>query len=157
LDPKNGKLVFATRGPWIGQHDPDILPDGHVLLFDNYGNFHRPEQQSRVLEFDPATMEIVWQYAGTDELPFESAIRSSQQRLTNGNTLITESNGGRIFEVTPGGEIVWQFVNPVRGGEDDGKIPIICWAQRIEPGELDTALLTPDRPARRQSYARSTF
>jgi len=157
LDPENGKLVFATRGPWIGQHDPDILPDGHVLLFDNYGNFHRPEQQSRVLEFDPATMEIVWQYAGTDELPFESAIRSSQQRLTNGNTLITESNGGRIFEVTPGGEIVWQFVNPVRGGEDDGKIPIICWAQRIEPGELDTALLTPDRPARRQSYARSTF
>jgi Arylsulfotransferase (ASST) len=157
LDLDSEELVFATRGPWIGQHDPDILPNGNVLLFDNYGNFQTPEGQSRVIELDPRTMEIVWQYAGTAELPFDSAIRSSQQRLANGNTLITESSGGRIFEVTPEGEIVWQFVNPVRGGEDDGKIPIICWAQRLDPNEIDTALLTPDRPARRQSYARSTF
>jgi hypothetical protein len=157
LDLESGQLDFGTRGPWIGQHDPDILPNGHVLLFDNYGNFQRPEGQSRVIELDPQTMEIVWQYAGTAELPFDSAIRSSQQRLANGNTLITESNGGRIVEVTPDGDVVWQFVNPVRGGEDDGKIPIICWAQRLDPNELDAAFLTPDRPAQRQAHARSTF
>ena len=156
LDLESGQLVFATRGPWIGQHDPDVLPDGHVLLFDNYGNFHRPEQQSRVIEFDPLTMEIVWQYAGTDELPFESAIRASQQRLANGNTLVTESNGGRIFEVTREGEIVWQFVNPVRGGEGDSRIPIICWAQRLEPGELDTAWLSKGSRAQEQ-HARAAF
>ena len=150
LDLESGQLVFAMRGPWIGQHDPDILPDGNVLLFDNYGNFHRPEQQSRVIEFDPLTMEIVWQYAGTDELPFESAIRASQQRLANGNTLITESNGGRIFEVSPEGEIVWQFVNPVRGGEGDEKIPIICWAQRLDPNALDDAWLNPESRAQEQ-------
>jgi Arylsulfotransferase (ASST) len=157
LDVESGQLVFATRGPWIGQHDPDILPNGHFLLFDNYGNYQKPEGQSRVIELDPRTMEIVWQFAGTDELPFDSAIRSSQQHLANGNTLITESSGGRILEVTPEGDVVWQFVNPVRGGEDDGKIPIICWAQRLDPGELDSALLTPDRPAQRQAHARSTF
>jgi hypothetical protein len=158
LDLDTEKLVWLSRGPWLGQHDPDILPNGNILLFDNYGHYERPEGRSRVIEFDPGTLAIVWQYAGSAELPFESLIRSSQQRLANGNTLITESNGGRILEVSPGGEIVWQFVNPVRGGEDNGRIPIICWAQRAHPDEFDSEFLsgpvaarTPARPAARGS------
>jgi Arylsulfotransferase (ASST) len=145
LDLDSGELVWAARGPWIGQHDPDILPNGNILLFDNYGNFEKPEGRSRVIELDPATMEIVWQYAGSAELPFESAIRSSQQRLANGNTLITESSGGRILEVTRDGGIVWQFVNPVRGGEGNSRSPIICWAQRLDPDDLDPTLVTRDQ------------
>jgi Arylsulfotransferase (ASST) len=148
LDLEAEELVWATRGSWIGQHDPDILPDGNVLLFDNYGHFEKPEGRSRVIEFDPATMEIVWQYVGTAEQPLDSAIRASQQRLANGNTLITESSGGRILEVTRQGDIVWQFVNPVRGGEQNGKIPIICWAERIERDGLDPSLLTGPVAAR---------
>jgi hypothetical protein len=100
-------------------------------------------------------MAIVWQYAGTAEAPLDSAIRASQQRLANGNTLITESSGGRILEVTRQGEIVWQFLNPVRGGERNDKIPIICWAERIDPDALDPDFLsgpvasrTPARNAR---------
>jgi hypothetical protein len=142
LDLESEQVVWATRGPWLGQHDPDILPNGNVLLFDNYGNYKRAAGGSRVLEFDPLTMELVWQYAGSAEVPLESAIRSSQQRLANGNTLITESSGGRILEVTQGGDIVWQFVNPVRGGEQNARIPIICWAQRLDPNRLDPTLVS---------------
>jgi hypothetical protein len=142
LDLETEQLVWATRGPWIGQHDPDLLPDGRVLLFDNYGHFDKPGGRSRVIEFDPASMAIVWQYAGTAQAPLDSVIRGSQQRLPNGNTLITESSGGRIVEVTREGEIVWQFVNPVRGGEQNGKVPIICWAQRVDPKDLDPSLLS---------------
>ena len=42
---------------------------------------------------------------------------SSVQRLPNGNTLITEGQYGRVFEVTTEGEIVWEFVHP-----EDGKV-----------------------------------
>lgn len=147
LDPDSGDLVWAARGPWIGQHDPDILPNGHILLFDNYGHFDTPEGGSRVIEFDPRTMEIVWQYAGTADRPLNSQIRASQQRLGNGNTLITESSGGRIVEVTPEGEIAWEFVNPVRGGPQGDRIPIICWAQRFDPNTLDPDLIAPDASA----------
>ena len=150
LDLDSEELVFALQGYWLGQHDPDILPNGNLLLFDNVGNFEKPEGRSRVIEFDPKTMAIVWQYAGTAQSPLESKIRADQQRLANGNTLITESNGGRILEVTPEGEIVWQFVNPIRGGEGSARIPIICWAQRLDPSELDTAFLTPGTPAQKQ-------
>ena len=52
------------------------------------------------------------------------------ERLANGNTLIVESMAGRVLEVAP---IVWEFVNPVRGGEGDRRIPIIFWVQRVDP------------------------
>jgi hypothetical protein len=124
-------LVWATRGPWIAQHDPHILPNGNMLLFDNYGHFSDEEGFSRVIEFNPRTMEIAWDYGGTAQESLKSEIRSWQQRLPNGNTLIVESNGGRIFEVTRQGDIVWEYLNPVRHQEPKGvpKIPIIGWAE----------------------------
>jgi hypothetical protein len=76
-------------------------------------------------------MAIAWQYRGSEASPLDSVIRSYATRLANGNTLITESNGGRIVEVTPEGDIAWEFFNPVRGGPD-GKIPIICKAYRLD-------------------------
>lgn len=139
MDVEKGEIVWATRGPWLRQHDPDLLANGNLLLFDNLGNVG-PGGASRVLEVDPATQAIVWSYAGTKEQPFESEVRSSQARLANGNTLITESDGGRLFEVTPEGEIVWNWVNPVRGKrQDDSRevIPIVSWAERVDPGFLD--------------------
>ena len=138
IDLEQEKLVWAVKGYWAAQHDPHILENGNILLFDNKGHFNRPEGRSRALEFDPKTMTLVWQYTGTAESPLESDIRSYTQRLPNGNTLITESNGGRILEVTGAGELVWEYVNPVRGGPEGQQIPIICKAQR-----LDAAVLGP--------------
>jgi hypothetical protein len=143
LDPETRNFVWATRGAWIGQHDPDILPDGNILLFDNFGNYENAQGRSRVIEFDPVTMEVVWQYAGTTDSPLTSNIRSEQQRLANGNTLITESDGGRIVEVTPDGEIAWEFLNPVRGGPQGNQIPIIGWAERLDASSLDPDLASP--------------
>lgn len=143
VDVDQGKLLWAVKGYWSGQHDPHIVENGNVLLFDNRGNFRKPDGRSRVIEFEPGTMRIVWQYTGTAESPLESDIRSEVQRLPNGNTLITESNGGRILEVTADRDIVWEYTNPVRGGPDDRKIPIICRAQRIDAGVAAAFLETP--------------
>ncbi|WP_239032004.1 arylsulfotransferase family protein [Paroceanicella profunda] len=144
MDPKTGDVHWATRGPWLGQHDADLLDNGHLLLFDNYANYQGEDGSSRVLEVDPKTMAIVWQYAGTKDHPLESRIRSDQQRLANGNTVITESNGGRILEVTPEGEIVWEFMNPVRAAFNGQTIiPIVAWAERLDPATLDPTLLVP--------------
>lgn len=33
------------------------------------------------------------------------------QRQPNGNELIAEAHAGRVIEVTPSGEIVWEFIN----------------------------------------------
>ncbi|OPZ08885.1 MAG: hypothetical protein BWZ10_02614 [candidate division BRC1 bacterium ADurb.BinA364] len=53
---------------------------------------------------------MVWRYE--DRAGFFSAYRAGVQRLPNGNTLIAESDAGRIFEVTPEKEIVWDYYHP---------------------------------------------
>jgi hypothetical protein len=145
LDLESEEIVWALRGSWLAQHDPDLLPNGDILLFDNRGHYGEGGQ-SRIIEIDPVNAAIVWSYAGTAEKPFDSEVRGAQERLANGNTLISESLGGRILEVTPEGGIVWEFINPVRAEgrrADDGRplIPIVDWAQRIDPDTLDPDFL----------------
>ncbi|WP_299391746.1 arylsulfotransferase family protein [Pelagibius sp.] len=142
LDLEQEKIVWALRGAWLGQHDPDVLPNGNILLFDNIGHFGQGGE-SRVIEIDPLTGEEVWVYAGSAEQPFESRVRAAQQRLPNGNTLITESTGGRLFEVTEDGRIVWEFINPIRARhpEDPDQVilPVVSWGQRIAADDLQPA------------------
>lgn len=114
VDLETEQVVWAARGDFRHQHDPRILDSGSLLLFDNAGS----GDGSRVLEFDPATMDVVWKFEGTEADPFYSAFCGTSRRLPNGNTLITESDAGRAFEVTRGGEIVWEFLNPHRAGDD---------------------------------------
>ncbi|HEY7311432.1 MAG TPA: arylsulfotransferase family protein [Gemmataceae bacterium] len=103
LDPASGKVVWATQGPWRAQHDPSFLDNGHLLLFDNLGT----ARGSRVLEFDPSTQAFPWSYPGANGKPFLSRIRGMCQRLPNDNTLIVNSDGGEVFEVTRDQEVVW--------------------------------------------------
>jgi len=79
----------------------------------------------------------VWSYHGTDANPLSSEKRSNAQRLPNGNTLITESDSGRLLEVTTQGDVVWEFINPVRGGKKGELIPVISTGERIAPESLD--------------------
>ena len=54
-----------------------------------------------------------WIYEGKPPTSFFSAEISGAQRLPNGNTLICSGVNGVLFEVTPGGKMVWKYVNPV--------------------------------------------
>ena len=109
VDWKTKQLLWAWgQGEISGPHDATLLPNGHILVFDN----GLGRGWSRVIEVDPVGREIVWEYRAPDPESFYSEARGANQRLRNGNTLITESDNGRAFEVTPGGDIVWKFVNP---------------------------------------------
>jgi hypothetical protein len=117
VDMDLGEVVWVQSGMWLMQHDPTLLPNGNVLLFDNMG--HGAGRKSKVLEYDPLTQEQVWMYAGNQQRPFYTQMCGAARRLPNGNTLVTESDYGRAFEVTLGGEIVWEYLNPERAGERD--------------------------------------
>lgn len=66
IDRKTGNVYWKLGAPPLsGQHAPYVLPNGHVLLFDN--GPHRLDASlpfSRVLEIDPATKGIVWKISG---------------------------------------------------------------------------------------------
>ena len=130
VDPTIRKVVWSLTGQWARQHQPTLLANGNMLLFDNIAH----EGMSKVIEFDPFTQEIVWGYYGDQVNGFYSYSAGSCQRLANGNTLITESNAGRAFEVTPENEIVWEYYNPDRVGKDEGVIGTLFEMLRLDPG-----------------------
>jgi hypothetical protein len=73
-----------------------------------------------VIELDPGTRQTVWEYQGNPPWTFFSPHISGAQRLASGNTLICEGQWGRVFEVTPAGEIVWEYINPHHGEQRPG-------------------------------------
>ena len=135
VNPDSEQIVWTTSGPWHFPHDPDPLDNGNLLIFDNIV-CDGLQAHSRVIEFDPRSQKIAWSFQGDDETVLRSDIRSSQQRLENGNTLIGESDGGRILEVGSEGQIVWEFVNPVRGGTKNEFIPIMAGVVRYRASDL---------------------
>jgi hypothetical protein len=114
IDRRSGAILWKLGAPPLaGQHAPNLLSNGNVLLFDN--GPHRLDESfpfSRVIEVNPANDEIVWKYQEPRPFNFYSPRISNAQRLPNGNTLINEGVFGRFFEVTPAGDVVWEFVNP---------------------------------------------
>jgi hypothetical protein len=126
--------------PLSGQHAPHMLANGHILLFDN--GPHRLDQSfphSRVLEIDPAAKEIVWKFQETRVADFFSPRLSNAQRLPNGNTLINEGWFGRFFEVTPDGDIVWEYVNPYFGARQKLVVNAVQRAYRYTAEEIAKA------------------
>ncbi|MFH1690641.1 MAG: arylsulfotransferase family protein, partial [Candidatus Eisenbacteria bacterium] len=105
IDPVAKAVVWVNGERWQRQHEARVMPNGHVLLFDNRSR----EGRSRVVEYDVVDDEIVWSYSAED---FFSKGTGAQQLLPNGNVLVTESQKGRVFEVTREGRVVWEFWNP---------------------------------------------
>lgn len=101
------------------QHDPQLLDNGNILLFDNGyradSRYGQERKFSRIIEVNPRIKKIVWEYDGSRPgsfagLPLFSPVGGFVQRLPNGNTLMVETNVGRIFEVTYDKKIVWEYI-----------------------------------------------
>lgn len=121
IDKETGDYTWKWGPPGeLGHpHNPNITDKGTILVFDN--GLHRvmsPAKNfillsSRVLEIDPLTNEIVWEYSGDAKLDFWGPNVSGCQRLPNGNTFICVGPFGRFVEVTPDKELVWEYVSPL--------------------------------------------
>jgi hypothetical protein len=129
IDMEKEEIVWQMLGPWVRQHQPTLLDRGTMLIFDN--NSYRGG--SRVLEFEPFTGNVLWTYAGTPSEPIFSRCCGSNQLLPNNNILITESEHGRVIEVTPEKEIVWEYRSPYRYGEQKEKVALIGEMVRLAP------------------------
>jgi hypothetical protein len=146
FSPITNKIKWMRTGPWLNQHDPDILPDGTISIFDNrrlrgrgegepLGGMSRLFDGSRILSIDPASDAIRTVYEGTADNPFYTNVMGKHQDLDNGNLLIAQSEGGRVFEIADNGEIVWEYINRY----DEDNVAVIQQADRypLEYARLD--------------------
>ena len=143
---KGGDLIYRWGNPaaykrgtmqdkqLVQQHDAQWIPDGspgagHMTIFNNGYDRGWSSVEEIVLPVDANGRYVlepgkaygpskpVWHYEAKNRTDFFSSEISGAHRLPNGNTLICAGIVGNLFEITPTGEMVWQYVNPmVRGG-----------------------------------------
>lgn len=114
-----GKIIWKSpQGMFSYQHDVTFLKNNNILVFDNglFREQKKPCLYSKVAEVNPLTNQIEWEFlggkSGVEQASFASGTLGGAQRLSDGNTLITNGLRGHIFEVTRDKKIVWDFINP---------------------------------------------
>lgn len=110
LDKDTKEVVYSlsqkdVEGEIQGQHAVQLLENGNLLIFDN----GRYRGWSRIIEINPITKHINFEYKDDS---FFTKSRGYVQKLPNDNYLITESEKGRIFEITEDKELVWEYYHP---------------------------------------------
>ena len=125
-DADEQRLFWQHHTNWVA---PGLPGAGNILVFNNGYEFHGGERfYSSVEEIAPPVDGYgyrrddggaylpggaEWTYAADALTDFYAPILSGAQRLPNGNTLVTEGTAGTIFQVTPDGRVVWEYVAPV--------------------------------------------
>jgi hypothetical protein len=146
LDPAKRSVAWAAKGVWQAQHDTRFLDNGNLLVFDNKGL----PWGARVLEYNPSTQVLAWSYPHDRTGAFPCKFRGGSQRLINGNTLIVDSEGLRVLEVTAAEEVVWQWSCPRPEASAFTGVPRemlnITGATRYRPSEL--TFVKPGTPLR---------
>jgi len=125
IDRGIDEVVWTHTDGVVGPHSAHMIPDdlsggGNILVFDSgfaedWSGFAN-RQSSKVVEIDPVTGSFSYTYedrtSGNVRGTFVSFTGGGAQRLSNGNTLITEASFGRVFEVSDSGPIVWEYIVP---------------------------------------------
>ncbi len=109
FDPRTRRIKWRQTGPWIRQHDPDFSARGTITVFDNRTGDR--DAGSRILEVDPTTGAVDVAYDAPEPSDFYARVRGRHERLANGNLLIVDHKGGRVFEVDSAGTLTWEYVN----------------------------------------------
>jgi hypothetical protein len=136
-NPQNYRQGDSTNQQTFNQHDIRWIEkgypgEGNLTLFNNNIPLGRDSlKYSAAFEIKPfvgneghyqlmenkrfGPTEPVWKYVTKDSVSFHAPYVSGVQRMKNGNTFINEGPKGRFFEVTPKGEVVWEYLNQHRG------------------------------------------
>ena len=141
ISRQTGQIVWEYQNPKLGgQHDCQELENGNILVFANGLNVaNSGPNHSEVWEIDRDSKEIVWRYSPKkNPLLFWSPHISGCQRLSTGNTLICEGGKGCIFEVTPEGDVVWEYINPFHGSHPASPDAEINWVFRAKRYSQDS-------------------
>ena len=118
ISPKTGEVKWWRIGPWVRQHDPEFNSDGSIVVFNN--NTYRTAfggkdldksllsipRVSNILALNPMTGAYRIIYGEKKDQEILSVLRGKVELTKKGGLLITEFEGGRVFETDNKGKII---------------------------------------------------
>ena len=113
FDPTTLKIKFISTGLVTRQHDPDFIDGNTLSVFDNNTATKGRSGKSNIVFIDALSGQKTNYFSGTRQLPFYSNIMGKHQWLSNGNLLLTEAMNGRLLEISPDKQLIWEYRNLV--------------------------------------------
>ena len=120
ISPNTGRIKWWRVGPWLRQHDPEFTAGGKMIVFNNnvFANFDisrlsnpNAAYPSNIIEIDIASDEHRVLYGGRKGQELFSILRGKVEATPTKGLLVTEFEGGRVFQTNAAGRIVWEYIN----------------------------------------------
>jgi Arylsulfotransferase (ASST) len=136
--PATDEIVWMKQGPWMAQHDVDIIDATHIATFDNRaydrGKGPRVQGNNTIMVYDFATGAITEPYAEalkTEEV--KTLFEGLFTILPDGTAMVEEENSGRLLFVTTDGATRATFIN----NGSDGASYRLGWSRWIDQAAGD--------------------
>jgi len=125
--PSTNKVIWYKRGPWVLQHDVDVINDHQIAIFNNnLDSFLKVDGYNETLIYDFDKDEIFSPYrAGYKKNNIRTIREGLSEILENGDIFVEDTSNGRILRMDKMGNVKWQFTNI----EENGKIYLVNWSR----------------------------
>lgn len=130
--PSSNQVVWFKQGPWMHQHDVDILSDHEIAVYNNNAALRgvsdwvvRGENEELIYDFDTDSVRSPWRSV------FKSMdIRTATEgrgEVLNDEVFVEETNSGRLAQFSLSGSESWRYVNRAK----DGKVYLLNWSRLV--------------------------
>ena len=133
--PATDEVLWLQSGPWLHQHDVDIVSDSEISVFSNNAVITR--KGARVLG---ANEVYIYDFAtGEARSPWREAMRRHDVRtmtmgtstlLDDGGLVVVEHDYGRVLRLSADGALRWSYVNRA----SDGRVYRLGWGRYLGAG-----------------------
>lgn len=131
--PATNKVIWLKQGPWVNQHDVDVLDDHRIAVFNN----NRFNQVDRSLVHG-ANDVVVYDFArdaasspyrdDLERLEVRTISEGRSEILADGDLVVEESDYGRVLRLRRDGGVAWSYVNRA----SDGRVYLLNWTRYVD-------------------------
>ena len=139
--PSEEKVIWYRRGPWLHQHDVDVISNHEISVFDNNLGLDTARSsldfmlgssaainQLLVYDFREAAVTAPWR-AGFENLSIKGTI-GGLSTVIGSEIVVEETAYGRLAQFDKDGSVAWVFFNQ----DEDGVIYALHWSRVISRG-----------------------
>ena len=139
--PSSGKVIWWKIGPWLAQHDVNLLDDHRIAIFDNRAAFGAEElstigtSRQLVYDFSDGSITSPWD-AGFRRWNLAVPSNGRGTPLPNGDLFVEDTVRGQALRMSPKGDLRWRYVH----ADDQKRRYWMSWSRYLDPVQYGPAI-----------------
>lgn len=139
--PSSGKVIWWKIGPWLGQHDVNVLDDHRIAVFDNRtvfgseGSWVKGNSRELVYDFSDGSVSSPWE-AGFRRWDLAVVSNGRGTPLPNGDLFVEDTVRGQALRMSENGDLRWRYVN----ADDQKRRYWMFWSRYLDPVQYGPAI-----------------